>query len=72
MRATLGGDPETVVSFERGGDQTGLVIDEDEDMFFIGFASSSRANGIGIMRGFLLDTSMCGNLNKLAVYQHIP
>ena len=49
MRATLGGDPETVVSFERGGDQTGLVIDEDEDMFFIGFASSSRANGIGIM-----------------------
>lgn len=61
-----------VVRFQLKGDQTGPVIEEHEDMVFIGFASSSLPNGIGIMRVFLLDTSLRGNFNELPVDQHIP
>jgi hypothetical protein len=61
-----------VVRFQLKGEQTGPVIEEHEDMVFIGFASSSLPNGIGIMRVFLLDTSLRGKLNELSVDQHIP
>jgi len=61
-----------VVRFQLKGDQTGPVIEEHEGMVFIGFASSSLPNGIGIMQVLLLDTSLRGNFNELPVDQHIP
>ena len=72
MSDPIDGEPEAMVSFELEGVQTGLVIYEYEDMVLIGFASSSLPNGIGIMRVFLLDTSLRGKLNELSVDQHIP